>query len=998
MTNEVVEYFSATQNKYIPAKVLKVNANGTYNLDCKPEVPADKIRKVQGAVPQAVAGGAAQFREGDAVEYFSATQNKYIPAKVMRVNPNGTYNLDCKPEVPPDKIRRTAGGAPAQSYTAPLGSFSNGAAPLSSYNAPQGAGTMPRGTTGAHSNFDAPVQLLSVSKRGNRWHYEVCAQGAAMLEKFGGRRIAVASVCGLYRTGKSYLLNLLLERVQKGQPLFQVGSTTRPCTEGLWLWGSVEADDEHSPLLAFLDCEGFGSTDSDRQRDAQLMTLCSLLSSVLVLNTKGVLNESLFNALALTCRFAEHIEERGNEASRPVLLWVLRDFMLELRDAQGRPTTPDEYLDQALHAAPSVSGDDKGGAREVRTSLLRFFSHRSCATLVRPAVEESQLQNLERVPFQQLRPEFRAGVQALRTQLVATCHSNAKTIGGSPLGCFAFVALMRQLVDSLNDNKVLSVKGAWETVQHTACGGLADELRQTACETLRSLATGKSISGGAQLPMAEDALWTVLRDQRHKLKSEWQERAVGEESVRVEYWQELKESIAREEHVVKQQNTRLADQKLLDALRTWQEWLDDDGGSWSQGEGICTDLQKLMERMPAAPISRASRSAIEAAGRRVVAARLALASTVEQTKLEKDQAMNWGQEAAQKEGVARTELQARLHHLEQMEARLKETEDARQTTNAELQQRHEELERSKAQYQEQLKANEASYEMSRSDLQERHNQLQIQFADMQDGRDRCQLEANQSQHLLSAAQMKLDAREAELAEAKVQMQQYLNEIGAAQKREHELKSQNRMQAEKEISLRASLDDARAVAAKADAERLASERCAKGALDIEHSEKRRLAAELEQSRVEVEGLSKQLTLERETLKIESEQTRAEHMKLVEESRKKLEAERKVYQDSLQQEKGRLLDKERNAGELEGQVQAVTSEVQTLREQSAFLQTQLQNSERTKDQYLSEANQLRQDLNDATMDSESKLKQLENDYDLKLKDAESRADQKKCCTLM
>ena len=83
--------------------------------------------------------------------------------------------------------------------------------------------------------------------------------------------------------------------------------------------------------------------------------------------------------------------------------------------------------------------------------------------------------------------------------------------------------------------------------------------------------------------MAEDALWTVLRDQRHKLKSEWQERAVGEESVRVEYWQELKESIAREEHVVKQQNTRLADQKLLDALRTWQEWLDDDGGSWSQG-------------------------------------------------------------------------------------------------------------------------------------------------------------------------------------------------------------------------------------------------------------------------------------------------------------------------------------------------------------------------------------------------------------------------------
>lgn len=166
-----------------------------------------------------------------------------------------------------------------------------------------------------------------------------------MLERHGSRRIAIASVCGLYRTGKSYLLNLLLERVQKGLPLFTVGNTSRACTEGLWLYGSLDSDDDNRPLLAFIDCEGFGSTDSDKTRDAQLLTLCSLLSSVLLLNTKGVLNESLFNALSLTCKFAEHIEERGNEASRPALLWVLRDFMLELRDANGRPTSPDEYLE-----------------------------------------------------------------------------------------------------------------------------------------------------------------------------------------------------------------------------------------------------------------------------------------------------------------------------------------------------------------------------------------------------------------------------------------------------------------------------------------------------------------------------------------------------------------------------------------------------------------------------------------------------------------------------
>ncbi|CAK0805469.1 unnamed protein product, partial [Prorocentrum cordatum] len=89
-----------------------------------------------------------------------------------------------------------------------------------------------------------------------------------------------------------------------------VGSTTRACTEGLWLWGSADSEDDQSPLLVFMDCEGFGSTESDRTRDAQLMTLCALMSSVMVLNTKGTLNEGIFNALALVCRFAEHIEER----------------------------------------------------------------------------------------------------------------------------------------------------------------------------------------------------------------------------------------------------------------------------------------------------------------------------------------------------------------------------------------------------------------------------------------------------------------------------------------------------------------------------------------------------------------------------------------------------------------------------------------------------------------------------------------------------------------
>jgi len=45
-------------------------------------------------------------RPGDQVEYLSASQGRWMPATVRRRNPlTGLYDLDCKEEVPPEKIR-----------------------------------------------------------------------------------------------------------------------------------------------------------------------------------------------------------------------------------------------------------------------------------------------------------------------------------------------------------------------------------------------------------------------------------------------------------------------------------------------------------------------------------------------------------------------------------------------------------------------------------------------------------------------------------------------------------------------------------------------------------------------------------------------------------------------------------------------------------------------------------------------------------------------------
>ena len=52
-------------------------------------------------------------------------------------------------------------------------------------------------------------------------------------------KIAVVAIAGMYRTGKSYLLNLLVNKPGG----FRVAPTVKACTKGIWIWGkAVEVD------------------------------------------------------------------------------------------------------------------------------------------------------------------------------------------------------------------------------------------------------------------------------------------------------------------------------------------------------------------------------------------------------------------------------------------------------------------------------------------------------------------------------------------------------------------------------------------------------------------------------------------------------------------------------------------------------------------------------------------------------------------------------------
>jgi len=229
--------------------------------------------------------------------------------------------------------------------------------------------------------------------------------------------LGVVSVAGLYRTGKSYLLNRMLLNRSNG---FGVGPTVNPCTKGLWIWGKPligQTAEGDTINVLVVDSEGIGALDEDSAHDSRIFALAILLSSCFIYNSVGSIDENAIQNLSLVVNLTKniHVRSQTNESPDvdcedystffPSFIWVVRDFTLQLVDTDGEPLTSKEYLERAITMQKGFS-DSVESKNRIRRLLQTFFKERDCFTMVRPLMDEENLQNLDKLDFDKLRPEF----------------------------------------------------------------------------------------------------------------------------------------------------------------------------------------------------------------------------------------------------------------------------------------------------------------------------------------------------------------------------------------------------------------------------------------------------------------------------------------------------------------------------------------------------------------------------------------------------------------
>lgn len=123
------------------------------------------------------------------------------------------------------------------------------------------------------------------------------------------------------------------------------------CTRGINILTSwIETSDS---VILVLDVEGLGSLNNTAQYDSKLFAIALMLSSTIVYNNVGPIDEQALQNLSFLIEIGKLFEKSVLENTKgllglPSLFMVLRDFSLTLENKNGILVTSKQYLEDSL--------------------------------------------------------------------------------------------------------------------------------------------------------------------------------------------------------------------------------------------------------------------------------------------------------------------------------------------------------------------------------------------------------------------------------------------------------------------------------------------------------------------------------------------------------------------------------------------------------------------------------------------------------------------------
>ena len=254
--------------------------------------------------------------------------------------------------------------------------------------------------------------------------------------------IAVVTAIGQYRSGKSYLLNQLMEvPCDRG---FGVGHKRETQTKGVWAYAVPGSNSSSSSVTRlYFDTEGFDATGKAEVYDDRIFAFSALASSALLYNLVETIKEADIEKLAFVAQLATEFWRRthnnGRESDSRRVLSEKQKQLLHAEEKQQQQKQQQQQHEQQLHEHGGGGGGGGGHrhASDWTPPALLWLVQRDF--LQGSTVNDYLRQALQPVPHQ---PSDQHGerLNAIRASLAAFDglggggSSSGNALGGGGLG------------------------------------------------------------------------------------------------------------------------------------------------------------------------------------------------------------------------------------------------------------------------------------------------------------------------------------------------------------------------------------------------------------------------------------------------------------------------------------------------------------------------------------------------------------------------------------
>ncbi|XP_028029968.1 atlastin-like [Bombyx mandarina] len=253
--------------------------------------------------------------------------------------------------------------------------------------------------------------------------------------------VVVVSVAGVYRGGKSFLLDFFL-RYLKAPPSSRdsaawLGQEDEPLTGFIWragcdrqttgivLWSEpiVTRFNDQKVAVVLMDTQGTFDNSSTVRDSSTIFALSTLLSSIQIYNLKENIKEDDLQHLHLFTEYGRLACDDDDEAAFQVLMFLVRDWAYPYQHAFGA-----EGGEELLIKRLQITNNQHAELRELRERIRSCFKSVSCFLMPHPGFVVSE-QNFNG-QLADIRIEFKEALRDLVPSMFGSRNLVPKKING----------------------------------------------------------------------------------------------------------------------------------------------------------------------------------------------------------------------------------------------------------------------------------------------------------------------------------------------------------------------------------------------------------------------------------------------------------------------------------------------------------------------------------------------------------------------------------------